>query len=131
MAHEMLFTLNAGRVEGDMVCTEPPSAKCRWKVAEGQQCDCETYYNMDEDAQGPFHTCSDPPDELDFTDREQVEAWLDSKHRMEYGGECNIKTWLDQDDDAADSYAGGREVIGRREIQTTWTGDQYEWTIKP
>jgi hypothetical protein len=52
----------------------------------------------------------------------------DAKHYGKPGGECNVVTWMDNDEDLTEACIGALSfTIGRTPIEPVWTGDWYEW----
>jgi hypothetical protein len=105
-------------LDGRVVCREPETALCRadW------QCDCESFYGLEQDAEGWSH------DAVDWlTDR-------DVRH-MSVGAvtpdNCNICNWLNADvltDTFRDyDYLFYNDDLPNGDITVSWEGEYYEW----
>lgn len=122
--HEIEWTFDSEHVRPRLVCHAPAEAMCRWQATA---CECEAWYGMNRDAEGPYHLATEAdPDDW----RKEVEV----KHRMTDGGECHIALFLNEGEiEECCSIPGCEFIVGRTFVETTWTGDYYEWrpTIAP
>jgi hypothetical protein len=63
-----------------------------------------------------------------MSDRPYHLAADDAKHYGKPGGECNVVTWMDNDEELIEACIGALSfTIGRTPIEPVWTGDWYEW----
>jgi len=121
--HYLRWTLSpGGMLRSVAVCTAGPEARCRWQA----ECDCEVWYGLGIDDQGPYHWAEGGPPDLD--DPDAVEDWLDEKHRMTYGGPCNVALHLNEESEHAEAYGGDRDLLLATTAFTPhWADDHYEW----
>ena len=117
VAHEIVWTFDSDSVRPELVCHAPAEAMCRWEAT----CECEFFYGMARDHEGPYHLAieADPDDWS-----KEVEV----KHAMTDGGECHVALFLNEGELVECCGNSGLEfVAGRTLVETTWTGDYYEW----
>lgn len=116
MIHEIVWKFDVDCVTQSISCHGGPESKCRWKST----CDCETFYGMEVDAAGPHHLAYD--DETDS----------DVRHAMAYGGECNVKLFLEEGGDIVESAIAGTVFqIAATPVDVEWNGDFYTWAVAP
>jgi hypothetical protein len=104
--HELVWEYTGGTVTPRPQCHAPVTADCRIEWV----CGCETLIIVARDEDGPYHQAAD------------------AKHYGKPGGECNVVTWMDNDEDLTEACIGALSfTIGRTPIEPVWTGDWYEW----
>jgi len=120
--HQIEWTFDQDYVRGRLICHAPDAAPCRWQAT----CECESWYSMGRDAEGPYHLAieADPDDW-----RTQIEV----RHAMTDGGECHIELFLNEGEITECCAPGLTFIAGRTFVEATWNGDYYEWrpTIAP
>lgn len=114
--HEVVWTIDGGRIRGEAVCNLPPGSNCRLTCAEG----CESY-NYERDERGrPFHR-------LGVLDEDGAE-WHPLVPMTD--DECNVALFLNESDQDIDELCdtSGPE-IARTPIKPIWNGDHYTYEV--